>query len=52
MVRQYGHIGARFEEYIRERTADHSSLGPMVMGNQGKARFRLVCKATLRKSLV
>ena len=47
MVPPFGHIGERFEDYILERTGDHPSI---VMGNQGKARFRLVCKKTRNNS--
>ncbi len=50
MVRPFGHIGERFEEYILERTGEHPSVIPIVMGNRGKARFRLTCKKTLNSS--
>ncbi len=50
MVRPFGPIHERFEEYILERTKDHPSVIPMIMGNQGKACFRLACKDTLNHS--
>lgn len=50
MVRPFGHLRERFEDYILERTKDHPSVITMIMGSQGKASFRLVCKDTLRHS--
>ncbi len=50
MVREYGHITERFEEYILERTGEHPSVIPIVMGNQGKARLRLTSKETRNSS--
>ena len=50
MVREFGHIGERFEDYILECTKDHPSVVPMIMDGQGKARFRLVCKETRNNS--
>ena len=50
MVRPFGHLRERFEDYILERTADYPSVVPMIMGNQGKACFRLACKKTLNHS--
>ena len=50
MVRQFGHLRQRFEDYILERTADHPSVIPIVMGSQGQACFRLTCKETLNHS--
>ena len=50
MVRPFGHLHERFEDYILERTADYPSAVPMIMEEQGKASFRLVCKETLNNS--
>ena len=50
MVREYGHISERFEDYILEHTGDHPNVIPIVMGSQGKARFRLTCKKTRNSS--
>jgi len=50
MVRPFGHLHERFEDYILERTADYPSAVPMIMEEQGKASFRLVCKETLNHS--
>ena len=50
MVRPFGHISERFEDYILERTKDHPSVIPIIMGNQGEACFRLTCKDTRNSS--
>ncbi len=50
MVRPFGHLRERFEDYILERTTDYPSVVPMIMEEQGKASFRLVCKETLNHS--
>ena len=50
MVRPFGHLRERFEDSILERTADYPSVVPMIMGERGKASFRLVCKDTLNHS--
>ena len=50
MVRPFGHLRERFEVYILERNGEHPSVIPIVMGNQGKARFRLTCKKTRSSS--
>ena len=50
MVREFGPIHERFEEYILERTTDYPSVVPMVMLKRGKASFRLACKETLNHS--
>ena len=50
MARPFGHLRERFDDYILERTTDYPSVIPIVMGSQGKACFRLVCKETLNHS--
>ena len=50
MVRPFGHLRERFDDYILERTADYPSVVPMVMLKRGKASFRLACKETLNHS--
>ena len=50
MVRPFGHLRERFEDYILERTADYPSVVPMIMEEQGKTSFRLACKDTLNHS--
>ncbi len=50
MVREYGHLRERFEEYILERTAGYPSVVPMIMEQQGTISFRLACKDTLNST--
>ena len=44
MVRPFGPIHERFEEYIQERTANNPSLIPILMFRQNKVCFRVSCK--------
>ena len=50
MVREFGPLHERFEEYILERTTDYPSVVPMIMMQRGKASFALACKDTLNHS--
>ncbi len=50
MVRPFGPLHERFEEYILERTTDYPSVVPMIVLKRGKASFRLACKKTLNNS--
>ena len=50
MVREFGPLHERFEEYILERTIDYPSVVPMIMMQRGKASFPLACKDTLNHS--
>ena len=50
MVREFGPIHERFEEYILERTTDYPWVVPMIVLKRGKASFRLACKKTLNHS--
>ena len=50
MVREFGPLHERFEEYILARTIDYPSVVPMIMMQRGKASFPLACKDTLKHS--